>query len=177
MTSELYSILVGTAGLTVAAVISAFLAVARPLAPRMPAMERRLLLVAVLSLLLQAGHFTEELLTGFYVQFPELLGLQPWSRTFFVSFNLFWICVWGLSIVGVRVRLQVATFPIWFLGIGSVANGVAHPVFAMAVGGYFPGLYTSPFVGVAGILLLGRLAAITRSQDWQPPPVEDPGMI
>lgn len=167
MSDELYSILAGTAGLSVAAVVAAFLTASRPIGRADPAAQRRLIVLIAVAIALQTGHFTEELATGFYVRFPELLGLAPWSKAFFVSFNLFWIAVWLLSIVGVRAHLQIALFPIWFLGVGCVANGVAHPVFSMMVGGYFPGLYTSPLVGLAGVFLLRRLTAITASVSLQ----------
>jgi len=163
VSEQLYSILVGTGGLTLAAVIAIFLTLTRPTTSD-AILERRLIVVAALALVLQSLHFTEDLVTGFNVLFPKLLGLSPWPLSFFVTLNLFWIAVWILSIAGIRARLQIALFPVWFLGIGCVANGVAHPVFAMMVRGYFPGLYTSPLVGVAGLFLLGRLSAATAAQ-------------
>jgi hypothetical protein len=35
-------------------------------------------------------------------------------------------------------------------------NGVAHPLLSVATGGYFPGLDTSPVIGI-GVALLSRL--------------------
>ncbi|MBI2569230.1 MAG: hypothetical protein HYV63_19595 [Candidatus Schekmanbacteria bacterium] len=40
-------------------------------------------------------------------------------------------------------------------------NGIGHPLFAVASGGYFPGLITSPLIGVAGVVLWGRLLRAT----------------
>lgn len=37
----------------------------------------------------------------------------------------------------------------------------AASVFSVSTGGYFPGLVTSPLVGVLGILLIRRLGLIT----------------
>lgn len=54
-----------------------------------------------------------------------------------------------------------ALFPLWFLGIAGVANGVAHPALSIRTGGYFPGLVTAPLVGIAGALLIRRLLAVT----------------
>jgi hypothetical protein len=90
-----------------------------------------------------------------------LLGLSPWSLRFFVTFNLFWLAVWGLSLWGLKARWQAALFPLWFLGLGCLVNGLAHPAFSLRTGGYFPGLFTSPLVGLVGIFLLRRLSVIT----------------
>ena len=90
-----------------------------------------------------------------------MLGLSPWSPRFFVSFNLFWIALWALSLWALSARKRAALFPLWFLGIASVANGVFHPALAFRAGGYFPGLLTSTFVGVAGGWLLRCLFLLT----------------
>jgi hypothetical protein len=49
-----------------------------------------------------------------------------------------------------------ALFPVWFFAIASIANGIAHPVLAVGVGGYFTGLIHSPVVGVLGVFFLSR---------------------
>jgi hypothetical protein len=41
-------------------------------------------------------------------------------------------------------------------------NGIAHPLLAIADGGYFPGLVTSPFIAAASALLWIRLRAATQ---------------
>jgi hypothetical protein len=111
----------------------------------------------------QALHFAEELATGFHVRFPQLLGLAPWPRGFFVAFNMFWLALWGISAVGLRAGSRPAFFPAWVLALAGAVNGIGHPLLAVAVRGYFPGLFTSPLVGVVGVALWRRLAAITRS--------------
>lgn len=40
-------------------------------------------------------------------------------------------------------------------------NGVAHPLLALSVGGYFPGLYTSPLVLLLGAALCRELVRAT----------------
>ena len=162
MNEALYSILVGTAGLSVAAVMALLLTLTRKAGDSDPILQRRLMHLTALTIVLQGLHFAEEWVTGFYKHFPELLGLRSWSVVFFVSFNLFWLVVWVLSAIGLRGPVQAAFFPIWFLGIGCIANGLAHPLFSLVEGGYFPGLWTSPLVGVAGILLLRALALYTQ---------------
>ncbi len=161
MNEELRSVLLGTAGLSVGAIVAVVLTVTRgPIGAGVAELRAAVRLAAV-AVLLQFAHFAEELATGFRERFPELLGLAPWSSRFFVSFNLFWLAAWGLSLPGLAARRRVALFPLWFLAIAGLANGVAHLVFSARVGGYFPGLFTSPLVGILGLLLMRRLLQIT----------------
>jgi len=111
---------------------------------------------------LQCIHFVEELATGFNEQFPNLLGLPSMSFTVFVVFNLVWIAIWIASIPGLRSARRVAFFAAWFLAIAGALNGIGHPLMAVAAGGYFPGLVSSPFVGLACIWLWLRLREATR---------------
>lgn len=152
MPEPLVSILIGTAGLSVAALVALALAIARGIPSVDSAKRWSLLAVAV-----HAGHFAEEAQTGFYVRFPELLGLTPWPLSFFVVFNLLWIGVWVACIRVLGRWPRAAGFPIWFLALASAANGIVHPLLAWLAGGYFPGLWTSPAAGLAGIALLRAL--------------------
>jgi hypothetical protein len=161
MNEEFRSILIGTSGLVGAGGLALFLTLAGG-----PVNTDRIGLAstrraAVVALLLQAAHFIEELTTGFPERFPPLFGLTPWPMTFFLAFNLFWLAAWALSIRGLSRRSRAALFALWFLSIGCVANGIAHPLLALRAGGYFPGLLTSPFAGLAGILLFRRLFGAT----------------
>jgi hypothetical protein len=117
----------------------------------------------LIGLAAQCLHFMEESITRFPERFPALLGLPAWSADFFVVFNLTWLSIWILSTIGLQRGYWFALFPIWFFAIASIANGIAHPVLAIVVRGYFPGLITSPLVGVLGVLLWLRLQALTRS--------------
>jgi len=161
MTDQLRSVLQGTAGLSVAAVIALLLTLARGGVEADPTRLRPAVRAAIVAILCQSAHFAEELATGFQERFPVLVGLAPWSRGFFVSFNLFWIGIWVLSVFGLAARRRLAMFPLWFLALGCVANGIAHPLFALRTGGYFPGLFTSPLVGVMGLLLVRGLLRVT----------------
>jgi hypothetical protein len=158
---ELRSILLGTLGLSFAAGAAALLTVTRGrLAGSRPEL-RAAARAAVVATLLQSTHFAEELATGFRERFPELLGLTAWSPGFFVWFNLLWLAVWGISSWGLARGRRLALFPLWFLGIACLANGLAHPLLSARAGGYFPGLLTSPLVGIAGLLLLRHLLRVT----------------
>ncbi len=109
----------------------------------------------------QCVHFAEEWATGFHEKLGPLLGLPPMSETFFVAFNLIWIAIWIICIPGLRPGWPFAYFASWFLAIAAMINGIAHPLLAVVAGGYFPGLFTSPFIAFAGIRLWTRLREST----------------
>jgi hypothetical protein len=159
MTNDYSSVIIGTSGLTVAAIIALLLAVSRRSIStlNLPRVRR----LTVLGILLQVCHFSEEYRSQFYVRFPEVLGLRPWSATFFASFNLAWVTIWVGCIALLRSYPRTAISPIWFLGIASAANGVVHPILSLTTSGYFPGLWTSPLVGILGVVLLRTLASST----------------
>ncbi len=161
----LRSVLVGTLGLDLAAAAALWLTVSRGPARGTGQQIRRTIAVATLALLAQAAHFGEEYLTDFGTRFPVRLGLAAWPQAFFVDFNLLWLAVWVFAIVGLKARLRITMFPLWFLAIASVANGIVHPLLAVAGGGYFPGLVTSPLVLVAGVILFRRLIDVSQHQD------------
>jgi hypothetical protein len=117
-----------------------------------------------LATAVQSVHFVEEWATGFHVRFPALFGLEPMPLVFFVAFNLTWIAIWIASIPLLRSARKPAFFAAWFLAIAGMLNGIAHPVMALASGGYFPGLVSSPFIGLVSIYLWRRLKGATVSE-------------
>lgn len=164
MSDQVRSILIGTAGVATAAAVALGLTVARGPVLASPAALRATVRLAGVAFLFQAAHFGEELATGFAHRFPEVFGLAPWSARFFVGFNLTWFALWALSLPGLAARYRPALFPLWFLSLGGILNGVAHPVLALVAGGYFPGVATAPLVGLAGGLLVWRLLRITEGR-------------
>jgi hypothetical protein len=159
------SIFLGTLGLTLAALVAFILTFTRGAvaAERVPRIRR----IASVAILLQLGHFLEETEYQFYVRFPELLGLAPWPRQFFVAFNSSWLVVWLLSVVGVTAFQRASAFALWFLALASVANGIIHPLVSLSVAGYFPGLWSSPFVGILGAMLFVSLISATDTRGQQ----------
>ena len=111
---------------------------------------------------LQCIHFVEEAVTGFNERFPAMVGFPSMSFSFFVVFNVMWIAIWIASVPGLRSSQLVAFFAAWFLAIAGTLNGIAHPLMAVAAGGYFPGLVSSPFVGLACLWLWSKLRAATQ---------------
>ena len=157
MVSILPSIIV----LGVVAIAAAWLAVNRA-SPIEAADERHTASVVLgIATAIQGVHFAEEWATGFHARFPALLGMESMPLSFFVPFNLAWIVIWVVSIPLLRRGRKAAFFAAWYLAIAGILNGVAHPLTALASSGYFPGLITSPFIGVAGVILWQRLGRAT----------------
>ena len=155
------SLLPSIAILGLVAFASLLLTRARPSPGRLGEARARASHMLALATVLQGGHFVEEWATGFHVRFPALFGLEPMPLPFFVTLNVTWLLAWTISITMLRAARQPAFFAAWFLAIAAVLNGVAHPVLAVAAGGYFPGLASSPFVGLAGLGLWHRLRSAT----------------
>jgi hypothetical protein len=122
-------------------------------------MIHRTQLVLSIGLGIQLAHFAEEYFTGFYQRYPPLLGLAPWSSDFFVIFNLSWLGIWTWALFVLGEGSRLASGAVWFFALAAIANGIAHPVLAVIGGGYFPGLFTAPFLGAAGVWLLMCLRA------------------
>ena len=112
---------------------------------------------------IQTVHFIEEAATGFHERLGAFFGLPGLPFDGFVAFNLAWLGIWIASIPGVRSARTVAFFAAWFLAIAGMVNGVAHPLLALASGSYFPGLASSPFIGIAGLWLWSRLQMATEA--------------
>lgn len=145
------------------ALAALFLAQNRPSPPENVAQRRVTARALAFALGVQSVHFAEEAATGFHERFPALLGLPAMPFSFFVVFNLAWIAIWIASVPGLRSARTAAFFAAWFLAIAGVLNGFAHPLMAIATGGYFPGLLTSPLIAVAGARLWLGLNEATRS--------------
>jgi hypothetical protein len=162
MNGNLRSMLTGTAGLSAGALVALLLTIfRRPVEDDLEGRERAVRLFLI-GLSAQCLHFMEEFVTRFQDRFPALLGLPAWSDNFFVVFNLLWLSIWTLSAMGLQNGYRLALFPVWFFAIAATVNGIAHPVLAIMARGYFPGLISSPALGVVGVLLWHRLQVLTR---------------
>ena len=160
MTELLRSELVGTAGLSVAAIVAVLLTVLRRPVAALPRRRQTTLAMAVV-LVLQIVHAAEEFLTRFYQEFPSMLRLVEWPASFFLIVNMVCLALWTISLFLIGAGVRLAYAPAWFLAIAAMINGVTHPLIAMRAGGYFPGLYTAPLLGAAGIVMWRSLNAIT----------------
>ncbi|HSR70549.1 MAG TPA: HXXEE domain-containing protein [Acidobacteriota bacterium] len=131
--------------------------------PRSLGAAERLGLVELflLGVACQCLHMLEEFLTGLHLVYPPLFGLAPLSGEFFVTFNVAAIALWVLAAAGILRGMSAAYFPVWFLALACCLNLVFHPLLSLYTGGYFPGLLTSPLVGLMGILITRRLFQLT----------------
>ena len=161
MDSEIGSFLVGTIPLDVLLLLALHRTVTRGPGPAGGAERRRLMGWFAVAIAVQCVHFAEEWLADFHLRYPALLGLRPWSIELWAGFNLTWIAVWCLSLLGLRAGWRPALFPVWFLALACLVNCAAHPLLAVAAGGYFPGLWSSPFCGLVGVPLFALLSRLT----------------
>jgi len=108
----------------------------------------------LLAVTVQCLHFAEEFFTGFHHEFAKLFGYE-WSESEFALFNLGWLLLFALAVVGIRRGMPLAYLILLFLAIaGGIGNGTGH-LFLFAMGGrYFPGSVTPPFCLIMGIMLL-----------------------
>jgi hypothetical protein len=121
--------------------------------------------VLALCVVIQALHFAEEAASGLHERLGALLGLPGLPLSLFVTFNLVWLGIWIVSVPGLRSARPAAFFAAWFLAIVGIFNGVAHPLLAIRAGGYFPGLVSSPLIGLASLWLGLRLHGATRARE------------
>jgi hypothetical protein len=162
MSENVRSMVFGPSVLYGVALVALILTIARRPAKYSSEAIDRIIGLYLIGIAFQCLHFTEEFVTGFYLRAPKFLGFVAWSTEFFVTFNLIWIAVWLFAAVGIKKQIRVAFFPVWFFAIGMVGNAIWHPLLCLATGGYFPGLFTSPFGGVIGLILISRLSKLTR---------------
>lgn len=154
--------------LGLAAFIALLLALRHPSAAERATERMSASRMLALATAVQGGHFAEEWATDFHIRFPALLGLEPVPLSFFVVFNLTWIGVWIVSVPLLKAGRMIAFFAAWFLAIAGMLNGVAHPLLALASGGYFPGLFSSPFIGLASYFLWQQLRRATETNRPRP---------
>ncbi len=165
MLNVLPSILV----LGLAALAALLLALSRRSPPENVVERRAAARALALAVGIQSVHFAEEAATGFHERLGALLGLPGIPLSVFVVFNLTWLGIWVASVPGLRSARAAAFFAAWFLAIAGIVNGMAHPLLAIAAGEYFPGLVSSPFIGVASVWLWLRLRRATRPREGTPP--------
>lgn len=121
--------------------------------PRAGADIGALLAAWLFAIACQGLHVAEEYVTGFHQQMPDWLGLGAWSPRTLLVLNLIGVAVGTLSVAGVAARMRVAWCPLWFIALAMIADGLWHPMLAVASGAYFPGTLTALLVAAAGSLV------------------------
>src|SRR5829696_4585868 len=98
------------------------------------------------------------------VSFQLIHSSRPWSeRSFLLTFVFGFGALWVLAAAGALYQVRIANFMLWFYALGAgLLNAVAHFVFPVLKGGYFPGLYTALGHLVLSALLLYLLVQESR---------------
>ena len=121
----------------------------------------------LLLVVAQAAHSVEEYAARLYESFAParfISGLISDDLAVgFLAANA-GLVAFGLWCWAVPVRSGWPSAPLflWFWVAIEIANGLAHPAFAIVRGGYFPGLITAPLLLVASIGLAARISRDSR---------------
>ncbi|HET8684115.1 MAG TPA: HXXEE domain-containing protein [Micromonosporaceae bacterium] len=120
-----------------------------------PVRSRKVVATYLCAVAFQFIHMAEEYTGGFPHEIVELFSSpRDWSeRSFLLTFVFAFGALWSLAAAGALYQVRVANYMLWFYALGAgLLNAIAHFVFPVIKGGYFPGLYTA-----AGHLLMSAL--------------------
>lgn len=113
---------------------------------RYPVRSRRVIATYLAAVAFQIIHLAEEHFAGFAHEFTVLFDSpRVWSESSFLAVFVFAAgALWVLAGAGALYQIRVANYFIWFYALGAgLINAIAHFVFPLLAGGYFPGLYTA----------------------------------
>ncbi|MFC4872608.1 hypothetical protein [Negadavirga shengliensis] len=63
---------------------------------------------------IQLTHFLEEYYTRFYERLPLLFDARPWTACQFLTFNIIWIIIFCISVIGVFKKIHLSFLIMWF---------------------------------------------------------------
>lgn len=141
-----------------------------------PVESKRVVYLYLAAVAVQVVHLGEEYLFGFAPRFSTLFDTNiVWSERSFLSVFVFgfvplWILAALAMLSSVPVLRDLGNYFAWFYALGAgLINAVAHFVFPVLAGGYYPGLYTAPLHLVMSIVLIYALLKETkRVRDTKP---------
>lgn len=122
-----------------------------------------------LALALQFLHFAEEFVTGFYTRWPvEIFRSVPYDINSFLIVNMisyFFFLIAGIAMLkNIKFPILIAWF---FIIMGVCIQAVQHTVYAIMVGGYFPGLYTSLVCYILGPILIIKMVKAGKEKKYE----------
>jgi len=118
----------------------------------------------LLALGIQFIHFTEEYIAGFNSKFPLLFDAPEYPIDNFVAFNMFAYFMFTLGAIMIFKKIKPPMIiPLFFVMYGIAGNAVAHVIFCIIVGGYFPGIYSALMYWIIGPIIIKRIWNETRS--------------
>lgn len=124
----------------------------------------KILPVYLLALGIQFIHFTEEYITGFNYKFPKLFNSPEYPLNTFVVFNMlaYFMFIMGAILIYKKIKPPMM-IPLFFIMYGVIGNAIAHVIFCIVVGGYFPGIYTALIYWIVGPIIIKRIWIETRT--------------
>lgn len=124
----------------------------------------KLLPLYLLALGIQFIHFTEEYLTGFTIELPQLSSQAPYPTDYWLIFNMlaYFIFLMGGIIIFKQIK-SLMIIPLFFIIVGVIFNPLAHILLSIYVRNYFPGLYTSIVYVILAPVIVKTIWKETRS--------------
>ncbi len=120
-----------------------------------PVRSRKVIAVYLCAVGFQLVHMAEEYTGGFPHEIVELFDSpRDWPEREFLLVFVFGLgSLYFFAGAGALYQIRAANFFLWWYALGAgLLNGIAHFVFPVLEGGYFPGLYTA-----AGHLVMSGL--------------------
>ncbi len=113
-----------------------------------------------LTLAVQFIHFFEEFSTGFQIKFPALYGGMAFSNETFVKINMVAYAIFVISaVITFFYNKRFLLVPIMFFVVyGAMGNAIAHTLWVIMLGEYFPGFFTAQIYWILGPLLLKKIS-------------------
>ena len=129
-----------------------------------PVQSRRVIHIYLLAVALQTIHLGEEYLGGFGPRITDLFNSDIfWSQSkFLVPFVFVGVPLWILAALAMSYKIPIVNalgnYMAWFYALGAgLINAIAHFIFPILSGGYFPGLYTAPLHLIMSLILIRAL--------------------
>lgn len=111
-----------------------------------PVRSRKVIATYLCAVGFQLIHMAEEYTGGFPHEIVELFDSpRDWPEREFLLVFVFGLgSLYFFAGAGALYQVRVANFFLWWYALGAgLLNGIAHFVFPILKGGYFPGLYTA----------------------------------
>ena len=129
-----------------------------------PVRSKRVIAIYLAAISVQIIHLSEEYAFGFPIKFSALFVAKDWSmHSFLMTFVFAGAALWVAAAAGMLYRVRIANYIVWFYALGAgLINAIAHFVFPILAGSYFPGLYTAPLHLILSVTLIVALIVENR---------------
>ena len=130
-----------------------------------PVESRNVINLYLLAVAIQTIHMGEEYLGRFGPRFSEQFASDSgtWTEAeFLLTFVFAGLALWISAAVAMSSKIPIVNalgnYCAWFYALGAgLSNAIAHFVFPIVAGGYFPGLYTAPLNLIMSIIFIRAL--------------------